>query len=583
MNVYFVAYNEIISVLQSADMVSNDLNLDSITVDVPTEGGHGEITTNAAMVLVKFLKQSPRDIAVKIKELLEKNSKLFKTIEIAGPGFINCTLKEEFWYKELANIAISNNNYGQLDLGKGKKVNLEFASPNPTGPMHIGHSRGAIYGDVLASLLKFVGYDVTKEFYINDAGNQINVLADSVFFRYQELHGHDMGELPTGCYPGEYVIDAAKALKVQYEDKLLDMGVDERQKKIRNFAIEAMMKLIRDDLDLLGVRHDVLFYETTLHKENKIAEIVKFLEKKDLVYTGVLEKPKGHESEDWDNREQLLFRATQYGDDTDRALKKSDGSWTYFAADMAYLRNKLDRGFENLIMVLGADHIGFIKRMKALCAALNNEDDTMLDIKICQLVNFLKDNTPLKMSKRAGVFIGVKDVVEMVSKDIIRFMMLIKKNTHPIDFDVEKVVEQSKDNPVFYVQYANARASSVLRSIKEIDGNFIKNIKHNISNVDLSLLNSQKELSLIRTLSYWPKIVERAAIAHDPHRIVSFLQDVAVLFHSLWTHAKEDVHFKFIQEDNLQLTQARAVLAYTTLVVISSGLGIIGVEPVSKM
>lgn len=583
MNIYFLIYDEIISALKKANMLSDDVSLGAITVDIPTEEGHGEITTNAAMVLTKFLKKSPRDIAVKIKELLEGDYSLFKSIEIAGPGFINCTLKEDFWYKELSNIVRLKDKYGKSDIGKNKKINLEFASPNPTGPMHIGHARGAICGDVLASLLKFVGYEVIKEFYVNDAGNQINVLADSIFFRYKELHGYEMGDLPKGCYPGDYVIDVAKALKEKHSADLIDLDTDKRQQLIREFAIEAMMNLIQADLELLGIKHDLLFYESTLHKQNKIAEVVKFLENKDLIYTGVLEKPKGHESEEWDNREQLLFRSTNYGDDIDRALKKSDGSWTYFAADMAYLRNKIERGFDNAIMVLGADHIGFVKRMKALCAALNNNDDSLLDIKLCQLVNFLKDNEPLKMSKRAGTFVGVKDVVDMVSKDIVRFMMLIKKNTHPIDFDVEKVVEQSKDNPVFYVQYANARASSVLRSLKEIDQDFIDNIEDHLNNVDFTLLNSKKEIALIRVLSYWPKVIEKAVFAHDPHRIVSFLQNIAVHFHSLWAHAKEDAHFKFIQEDNLPLTKARALLAHATLTVISSGLGIIGVTPVNKM
>lgn len=579
MNIYFLVYNEILSVLKKANMISEDVRLDSITVDMPTEEGHAEITSNAAMVLAKFLRKSPRDIAVKIKGLLEAQTSVFKTIEVAGPGFINLTLKAEYWYQELSNIIKSSDDYGKSDIGKNKKVNLEFASPNPTGPMHIGHARGAIYGDVLASLLQYVGYDVVKEFYVNDAGNQINFVVDSIFFRYRELYGHDVGELPEGCYPGEYIIDAAKILQEKHSDSLLEMDSKERTKLIRSFAVTTMMDLIKHDLSLLGVKHDLFFYESSLHKENKIEETINFLKKNDMVYRGVLGKPKGHSSDDWDSREQLLFKSTKYGDDVDRALQKADGSWTYFAAETAYMRSKLDRGFNDLVMVLGADHVGFVKRAKALCYSLDKNSD--LDIKICQLVSFLKDNKPLKMSKRAGNFIGVKDVVDMVSKDIIRFMMLIKKNTHPIDFDVDKVVEQSKDNPVFYVQYANARASSVLRSIKELDKDFIEKISS--STVDLSLLNSEKELTLVRILSYWPKIVERSAISHDPHRIITFLQNVAVHFHSLWTHAREDVHFKFVHEDNMPLTKARAVLAFSTSIVISSGLSIIGVKPANKM
>lgn len=579
MNIYFLVYNEIVSVLKKAKMLSEEVGLDAITVDIPTEEGHAEITSNAAMVLAKSLKRSPRDIAVKIKALLEKETSVFKSIEVAGPGFINFTLKHEYWYKELSSIINSNHNYGKSDIGRNKKVNLEFASPNPTGPMHIGHARGAIYGDVLASLLKYVGYNVTKEFYVNDAGNQMNVVVDSIFFRYRELHGHDVGELPEGCYPGEYITDAARILKDKHSDALFEMNAEERTKLIRSFAVTTMMDLIKHDLSLLGVKHDLFFYESSLHKENKIEKTIDYLEKKKMVYRGVLEKPKGHSSDDWDSREQLLFKSTKYGDDVDRALQKADGSWTYFAAETAYMRSKLERGFDDLVMVLGADHVGFVKRAKALCSSL--DEDSNLDIKICQLVSFLKDNKPLKMSKRAGNFIGVKDVVDMVSKDIIRFMMLIKKNTHPIDFDVDKVVEQSKDNPVFYVQYANARASSILRSVKELDKSFVENIGD--ADANFSLLNSDKELTLIRMLSYWPKIVERSAISHDPHRIITFLQNIAVHFHSLWTYAREDTHFKFVHEDNMPLTRARAAIAFATSIVISSGLDIIGVKPANKM
>lgn len=579
MNIYFLVYNEILSVLKKANMLSEEVRLDAIAVDIPTEEGHAEITSNAAMVLAKSLRKSPRDIAVKIKALLESEISVFKSIEVAGPGFINFTLRHEYWYKELSSIIKSNHNYGKSDIGRNKKVNLEFASPNPTGPMHIGHARGAIYGDVLASLLKYVGYDVTKEFYVNDAGNQMNFVVDSIFFRYRELHGHDVGELPEGCYPGEYIIDAARILKEKHSGSLLEMESKERTRLIRSFAVTTMMDLIKHDLNLLGVKHDLFFYESSLHKEHKIGETIDYLEKKDMVYRGVLEKPKGHSGDDWDSREQLLFKSTKYGDDVDRALQKADGSWTYFAAETAYMRSKLERGFDDLVMVLGADHVGFVKRAKALCSSL--DDNLALDIKICQLVSFLKDNKPLKMSKRAGNFIGVKDVVDMVSKDIIRFMMLIKKNTHPIDFDVDKVVEQSKDNPVFYVQYANARASSILRSVKELDKDFIEKIGS--SNADLSLLNSEKELTLMRVLSYWPKVVERSAISHDPHRIITFLQNIAVHFHSLWTYAREDAHFKFVHEDNMPLTKARAALAFATSIVISSGLGIIGVKPANKM
>ena len=579
MDIYEVVRNKIIIVTEvlSVEYGWGDINIDAIVAEVPGDATHGEVATNVAMVLARPAKKSPRDIANLIVAELKKDD-FFCQIEIAGPGFINLTLKPEHWYSELSSILREGDNYARSNIGQGKKINMEFASPNPTGPMHIGHARGAIYGDVLASLLQYTGYQVVREYYVNDAGVQMDNVVRSCYLRYSELCGKKIGEFPKSCYPGEYVVDAAKVLRNNHGDTLLELEEDKWQPIIREFALAYMMDLIKSDLLSLGIKHDVFFYETTLHKENKIAAVVQYMEDKNLVYKGVLEAPKGKTTSDWDSREQLLFKSTDFGDDVDRPLQKSDGSWTYFAADIAYLQNKLQRKFDDLMLILGADHIGYQNRLYAACKALNN-NELILHIKLCQMVIYLKNGEPLKMSKRAGNFETVKQVVEVVGRDIIRFIMLTIKNDSILEFDLAKVQELSKDNPVFYVQYAHARAHSVLENAESI----LPNFAIEKSNIDLTLLNSDVELDLIRTLSYWPKQVKLAALHQEPHRITLYLIHLATKFHSLWSKGKDQKSLRFIISDDLELTKARLTLLQAMITIIASGLGLIGVAPIKKM
>lgn len=548
------------------------------SLEMPKDPSHGDMASNAAMMLANKLKLSPQLIAQKIIEKLLAHEYIEKA-EIAGPGFINITLKNRVWQEQLVNIIEQGNDYASSTIGKGVKVNVEYVSTNPTGPMHIGHARGAVYGDALAALLSKCSYEATKEFYVNDAGTQIDMLALSVFTRYQQLCGIAV-ELPAGCYPSEYVIDAAKILFAEHGTSLLETSEEEWKPLIKKFAVEQMMDLIKTDLKLLGVEHEVFVYETKLHNENKIQEAVDFLEKKGLIYRGILEKPKGKTLEDWEEREQLLFKSTDYGDDSDRPLQKSNGQWTYFAAELAYIKDKIDRLYPKLIMVLGADHSGYVKRSMAACHALS-DGKVKLDIKLTQLVNYLKNGEPLKMSKRAGNFIAVGDIVELVGKDVIRFIMLLRKNDMILDFDLDKAVEHSKDNPVFYIQYAHARAHSILRNAKIATAKAVELME--TKQVDLSLLSSKLELDLIKLLSYWPKQVEVAALHHEPHRIAFFVQQVAAQFHMFWNRGKEQQELRFIVEDNPQLTAARLTLVLATAKIISSALEIIGVKAIEEM
>ncbi len=522
-------------------------NYDAVSVEMPKDPSHGDMATNIAMVMANRLGLSPRAVAEIIVSQLNKLEYITK-IEIAGPGFINLVLAQSTWQQQLKSIITLGNDYGNSDIGKGIKVNLEYVSTNPTGPMHIGHARGAVYGDALAGVLSKCQFEVTKEYYVNDAGKQIDILAESIYVRYTNLCGHKM-ELPEYCYPGEYIIDSAKNLQKKYQADLLNYERAQWLPLIRKFAVDEMLVLIRRDLADLGVEHEVFAHESDLHAQNKIQHAVDLLKAKDLVYRGVLEAPKGKTLEDWEEREQLLFKSTLFGDDVDRALQKSDGSWTYFGAELAYLKDKIERGFDELIMVLGADHGGYVKRSKAACRALS-DNKCDVDIKLVQMVNFLKDGQPLKMSKRAGNFITVQDIVELVGKDVVRFIMLTRKNDMVLDFDVEKAVDQSKDNPVFYVQYAHARVHSILRNAAEIIPQAVKMLE-NIESLDLSMLSTSTEISLIKLLSYWPKQIELAAKSREPHRIAFFVQSVAAEFHAFWNRGKESQDLRFIIENNL--------------------------------
>jgi arginyl-tRNA synthetase len=583
MNIYELVHGKIIAAIEQEAKQSNwiDLNLKHITIEIPNEASHGDISTNAAMILAPQVKASPLAIADMLKEHLKKD-KIFLEISSAGAGFINLILKPYIWQTELLNIIEKGDFYAKSNLGKGKKINVEYASPNPTGPMHIGHASGSIYGDVLASLLEYVGYRVTRECYINDAGNQIDRVAESIHFRYLELFNKTTTDFPKDCYPGEYVIDAAREFKTQYGDKFLDVEKEESHGLFREFAIKEMMGLIKKDLENLGIKHDIFFYETLLHKENRIQSLLEVLKEKDLIYNGVLPKPKGSKDSDWEEREQLLFRSTNYEDDIDRPLQKSDGSWTYFAAEAAYIEDKISRGFDELILVLGPDHTGYQKRVQAMCSALN-KGECILEVKLSQLVVFLQNGKPLKMSKRAGNFLSIEDILELVGKDVVRFMMLTRKTGSVMEFDVEKLKEQSKDNPVFYVQYAHARGASILRNAEESGQEYFNKAMEAWDKVDLSLISSQAELDLIKYLSYWPKQVAMAAAKHDPQRLVSYLQALAAKFHSFWNVGNKSKDLRFIVEDDLELTSARLVLVRGFLKIIRSGLRLIGVEPISRM
>jgi len=500
---------------------------------------------------------------------------------VAGPGFINIRLDDTIWCRSIATILEQGTNYGRSTVGEGQAVNIEYVSANPTGPLHIGHARGTVFGDVLASLLETVGYDVCREYYINDAGAQVDILAQSAYLRYREALGEDIGEIPEGLYPGDYLKSVGAALATEDGDKWMDAPESDWLPHVRAYAVDAMMALVRDDLSALGVAHDVFSSERKLVEAGKVGEAFEVLESRDLIYTGTLEPPKGKLPDDWEPRPQTLFRASDFGDDIDRPLKKSDGSWTYFASDIAYHLDKYQRGYANLIDVLGADHGGYVKRMQAATRAIT-EDKAELDVKLCQIVRLMDNGEPIKMSKRAGTFVTLRELVDEVGKDVVRFIMLTRKNDAGLDFDLSAVKEQSRDNPVFYVQYAHARSHSVMRMAKSA-----------IPDIDLSdsalqaaaldRLTDESELALIRAMGNWPRTVEAAAEAHEPHRLAFYLYDLASAFHGLWTKGKDDATLRFIIEDDVALTTARLALVRALQTVVGAGLRIFGVDPVEEM
>ena len=571
---------DIITSLSNDGSLPEGLDLKNITAEAPRDASHGDIATNAAMVLVKEAKMKPRDIAQLIATGLEKHENV-EQVDIAGPGFINIRLKTNFIQNQVAVILDKGLDYGRSTYGNNEKVNVEYVSANPTGPLHVGHCRGAVFGDALATLLDYVGFDVAKEYYINDAGGQINTLAQSAYHRYLEALGEDVGEVPEGLYPGKYLIPVGNALVEKYGDSLKGKDESEWLEDLKAFASSAMMDLVRDDLETLGIKHEVFFSEKSMHDNGDIQKGLEALEEKGLIYTGVLEAPKGKLPDDWEERPQTLFKSTQFGDDVDRALKKSNGDWTYFAADVAYHKNKMDRGFNRQIDVLGADHGGYVKRVQSVLIALSDGKAT-LDVKLCQMVKLMRGGEPVKMSKRSGNFITLRDIVDEVGKDVVRFIMLTRKNDASLEFDFTKVTEQSKDNPVFYVQYGHARVFSVLKKAQET----IKNIDVSdisLKNADLSLLNDESELQLIKAMFNWPRIVESAATSHEPHRISYYLYDLASEFHGLWNKGNDRVDLRFIIDDNTDITLARLAMIRAFSNIIASGLNILGVEPVNEM
>ncbi|MBU2963398.1 arginine--tRNA ligase [Citreicella sp. C3M06] len=565
-----------IEALQATGMLPGDLNTAPVTVEPPRDALHGDMATNAAMVLAKPAKLKPRDIAEALAAQIAADPRI-TAAEVAGPGFLNLRLAPGVWQQLPAAILSQGTGFGRSDMGQGARVNVEFVSANPTGPMHVGHTRGAVFGDALASLLDFAGYDVTREYYINDGGAQVDVLARSVYLRYLEAHGQEV-EFPDGTYPGEYLIAVGEKLKDQVGDKFLDTGEQFWLEEVRNFATAEMMELIRADLAMLGVRMDHFFSEKSLYGTGKIEAAIASLDAKGLIYRGVLEPPKGKTPEDWEPREQTLFKSTEHGDDVDRPIMKSDGAWTYFAPDIAYHYDKVQRGYDQLIDVFGADHGGYVKRMKAAVSALS-DGQTPLDIKLIQLVKLFKNGEPFKMSKRAGTFVTLRDVVEEVGADVTRFVMLTRKNDASLDFDFDKAIEQSRENPVFYVQYAHARVCSVMRKAAE-QGIDVSDAA--LLAADLSILTHDAELGLMKKLAEWPRLVEIAAKGHEPHKVAIWLNELAADLHGLWNRGHDEPSLRFLQDDGAT-SQSKIALARAVAVVISAGLGILGVTPAEEM
>ena len=544
-------------------------------VEPPRDPGYGDLSSNAAMVVAKPLGKSPRDVAAALAEHFKADPDV-TSVEVAGPGFLNFRLAEPVWHRVLKSVDTLGEAYGKSDLGRGEKVNVEYVSANPTGPMHVGHTRGAVFGDALASLLAYVGYDVTREYYINDAGGQVDVLAQSAFLRYREALGESI-EIPRGLYPGDYLKPVGASLADEFGDKLLAMAEAEWLPLVKNHVLDAMMDLIRADLASLGVRQEVFFSERTLHgKGGDIDSTLDWLRSQGLVYQGRLDRPKGTSDEDWEDREQTLFRAKDFGDDTDRALVKSDGSYTYFAADIAYHRNKYLRGFKHMINVLGADHSGYVKRLQAAVKAVSGGEGE-IDVKIMQLVRLMRAGEPVTMSKRSGDFIRLSDLVEEVGSDATRFMLLYRRNEQAMDFDFALVKEHTRDNPVFYVQYAHARTCSVLRMAESELPALSLNREH-LAAAPLELLVSPGDLELIKVVAQWPRTVTAAALAHEPHRIAFYLYELAAAFHAFWAKGKDDKTLRFVNPEDLKLTLARLALVGAVRQVLVNGLTVLGVS-----
>jgi arginyl-tRNA synthetase len=562
-----------------------------VLVEPPRDAAHGDMATNVAMVLAKDAGRKPRELAEAVSVQL-RTDPLFDKVEIAGPGFINLTLNRTVWIDALRTAMAAGRDFGRSalgggdrDLGRGEKINVEYVSANPTGPMHVGHGRGAVFGDALANLLAFAGYDVTREYYINDAGAQVDVLARSAYLRYREALGEDIGAIPEGLYPGDYLVPVGAALAAEHGAALKDMPEATRLSIVRDKTIAMMMDQIRGDLAALNVRHEVFFAERSLADDNAVQATIDDLRDKGLVYEGRLPPPKGQPVEDWEDREQTLFRATAFGDDVDRPLLKSDGSYTYFASDIAYHRSKFARGFRHMIDVWGADHGGYVKRAQAAVTAVSG-GEADLDVKIVQLVKLLRAGEPVKMSKRAGEFVTLREVVDEVGRDAVRFMMLYRKNDAVLDFDLAKVIEQSRDNPVFYVQYGHARGQSVFRNAREVvpdlpaDGAARAAF---LAAAPLELLDHEEEMGLMKKIAAYPRMLEAAAIAHEPHRVAFYLFELASQFHALWTHGKDAPYLRFIIFDDPQITMARLALVQGVVTVLASGLALLGVEAPEEM
>jgi arginyl-tRNA synthetase len=570
-------------VLAAVDALQKDgklplvLDTSKLAAEPPRDISHGDVATNVAMVLAKSAGLNPRALA----EMLIEKLKLVPdvaSLSIAGPGFINATLKADVWPRVLSAVLQQKENFGSSNFGQQRKVNVEYVSANPTGPLHVGHCRGAVFGDALAALLEVTGHLVTREYYINDAGAQVDTLARSAHLRYLEALGDDIGEIPAGLYPGDYLKPVGQALAKEFGGALKGKPEAEWLEPVRARAIAMMLDLIREDLLALNIKQEVFFSENSLHTSGAVADAFTLLEKAGHIFKGRLDKPKGEVPEDWEDREQTLFRTTAFGDDVDRPLKKSDGDYTYFASDVAYSKNKIDRGFDELVYVLGADHGGYVKRLEAVAAALSGNKKIDVVVRLCQLVKLFRNGEPVRMSKRSGEFVTLREVVDEVGSDVVRFMMLMRKNEAPLEFDFAKVTEQSKDNPVFYVQYAHARICSVLR--KGAEQGITPQVKEL---ADFDQLTDESEIGLIRKIAAYPRHLEAAAAAHEPHRISFYLHDLASDFHALWNKGKEAPQLRFIVEGDERLSTTRLAFLAAIRYCLANGLGILGLRPVEDM
>jgi len=588
-NIFATILNKVRSAntaLVAAGMLPAGIDQSRVVVEPPRDADRGDMATNAAMVLAKDAGKKPRELADAISDRLRADA-LIDKVEVAGPGFINLTLKPAAWVDALRAVLRAGRQYGHSTIGNGTKVNVEYVSANPTGPMHVGHCRGAVFGDALANLLIAAGYEVTREYYINDAGAQMEALTQTGFLRYREALGENIGEIPDGLYPGDYVKQVGEELKADYGDELLKKPESEWKPIVRERAINIMMADIRNDLWSLGVVPDVFFSESSLTEDgDQVASTIEFLHRQGYIFEGRLPPPKGAPVEDYEDREQTLFRATAFGDDVDRPLKKSDGSYTYFASDIAYHKSKIDRGFTSMIDVWGADHGGYVKRMQAAVKALSGNAKADLDVKIVQLVKLMRDGQPVKMSKRAGEFVTLREVVEEVGRNAVRFMTLYRKNDAVLEFDLAKVIEQSRDNPVFYVQYGHARGRSVFRNVRE----FLPDLPEEpdalvqaLAKAQLDRLEDPGELSLMRRLALYPRLLEGAALAHEPHRIAFYLYELASDFHAQWNRGKDMPHLRFIMQNDRVITLARLALVHGVVTVLASGLATLGVDAPEEM
>ncbi len=585
MNIYGLferRVGEALERLSAAGQIPSGIDTSKVLVEPPRDASHGDLATNAALAVAKAAKASPRQLAELIAADLRDDPRVVEAT-VAGPGFINIRLRPDILHEVIRAALLDPEGFGRSGQGAGTAVNVEYVSANPTGPMHVGHGRGAVFGDALASLLAFTGYTVTREYYVNDAGAQVDVLARSAFLRYREALGEEVGAVPEGLYPGDYLVPVGHVLAQRHGAALRDMPEAEWLPVVRDVAIDAMMAMIRDDLALLDIRHDVFFSERSLSRGavDTIGATIADLRARGLVYEGRLPPPKGQLPEDWEDREQTLFRTVEFGDDVDRPLLKSDGSYTYFAADIAYHRSKFERGFAAMIDVWGADHGGYVKRMQAAVKAVS-AGEAELDVKLCQLVKLLRGGEPVKMSKRSGDFVTLREVVEEVGRDPVRFMMLHRKNDAPLDFDLAKVLEQSKDNPVFYVQYAHARCASVFRQASDAFPGQDAGLAE-LAGADLSVLTDEAEVELQRRIAQYPRTVEAAALAHEPHRIAFYLYDLAGVFHALWNKGKDLPQLRFVKHDDERSTLARLALLGALKAVLASGLGTLGVSAPDEM